>query len=70
MPSAAPAALHSNLVQSIINTLKQQMQSVHPIPQNVQESNIYLLQLLETLLPDERQLEQIFAPVDIATPSN
>lgn len=68
--TASPAALHFSLAIAIINTLKQQMQSGQPIPKNVQESNVYLLQLLETLMPDERQLEELNDPVDIATTPN
>ena len=64
--SMAPAALHQGLASSIINTLKFQMQSGVPISKEVQESNFYLLQLLQELQLDEQQLEQIKNPVDIA----
>lgn len=70
LPSNSPAALHHCLAQAIINTLKQQMQSELAIPKNVQESNYYLLQLLENLMPDERQLEQIHQPVEIPPGTN
>lgn len=65
MATAAPAALHQGLITALINALKFQMQCGVPIPNDVQGSNFYLLQLLASLQADEQQLERMNTPVDI-----
>lgn len=59
MPTKTPQATHSKLSKAIIFSLKHQMQVVEAIPLQVKEGNVCLLDLLETLQPDERQLSNM-----------
>ena len=59
IPTTSPEALHNSIAMAIISSLKYQMQSNQPMPPEVKEGNIYLLSMLATMQPNERQLCKI-----------
>ena len=59
LPSKSPESTHEGLISAIITSIKFQMQSDHEIPPGVKQGNVNLLNLLETLMPDETQLKSI-----------
>ena len=60
LKNACPEAAHEGLLKGIIQSLKYQMQQDEPVDASLKQGNIYLLILLESILPDERQLEKAF----------
>lgn len=56
IPSSSPAALHASIMQSIVSNMKYSVASPDKAT-NFAEETIPLINLLQTMLPDERQLE-------------
>ncbi len=62
LETSSPEATHHGLCKGIINSLKFQMQSSDPISEDIKEGNVYLIELLESLMPTEKQLRKIHKP--------
>lgn len=59
IPTHAPDELHHALMQSVINSLKNQNMSDLPIQAQDKEHNFWTLELLENLIPSVDELQKL-----------
>jgi hypothetical protein len=62
LPCACPEATHQALILGIVSSVRFQMECPAATRQDAKEGSVSLLNLLESLLPDERQLSKAFQP--------
>ncbi|WP_147243475.1 MULTISPECIES: hypothetical protein [Chitinophaga] len=60
IPTVSPESLHSGLMQGIIQTVKHNLANPESVPENVRQANVFLLDLLSSMLPGELEMEQIY----------
>jgi hypothetical protein len=58
--TTSPEATHAAMMRGIVANLRAQMKSDAPITRELREGNLYLLELLEGMLPGEFELEKGF----------
>jgi hypothetical protein len=56
----SPEATHAAMMRGIVANLRAQMKSDTPITRDLREGNLYLLDLLDGMLPGEFELEKGF----------
>jgi hypothetical protein len=60
LKTASPEATHAALMKGIVANFKAQMRGDAPITRELRDGNLYLLDLLEGMLPGEFELERGF----------
>ncbi|RAJ75524.1 hypothetical protein CLV59_109138 [Chitinophaga dinghuensis] len=60
IPTLSPESMHTGLMQGIIQTVKYSLTHPEDVPDQVKQANIFLLDLLSSMLPEEQQIEQLY----------
>jgi hypothetical protein len=60
IPTVSPETMHTGLMQGIIHTVKHSLSDPENVPDHVRQANIYLLELLSSMLPGELEMESLY----------